>query len=562
MPKSNDSILRRHPLTFVFLTVIICLMPILTQRDFTPMNELRYLSIADEMIENDHIFILTNHGEPYADKPPLYIWLIILLKKLAGGHSIFLLSMLGLIPAFIAVAVLDKWIFVDDKKNALDRAAMALMLCSSGLFLTLSFYFRMDMMMTMFIVLALYSFHLMYSGRGNFKLQSWLLPLWIFLAIFTKGPVGLLMPVLVILVFLLMEKEAKELGKYLGIKTLGVIASLCALWFLGVIAEHGGKEYLYDLTVHQTFGRAVNSFHHNEPIYYYLKNIWLTIFPYSILIFPVLSAGLPSPRKMKTGEKSDDEKIFLISFWGTFLMLCIISSKHILYLMPLVPFAIYGFYLTVKRMGWRKWMNILLSITAGLICLTAVALIIAFRADSIPVLHKILSGYPFLQSNFTTVALVMMLIGGAMSLIILFWKRQWQKSIIWLALGWLLAVYSASFQMNQINDIIGYGNFCKAIPENTNVAAINVRRPENIDVYIHREIAKDYAKDTTAFKNDLANGTLQKPVTLIVSDKMLRKGFLGWCERNGSLIDCHGPYALVFFGNEQNEAPPASENPS
>ena len=129
MPKSNDSILRRHPIPFVFLTVIICLMPILTQRDFTPMNELRYLSIADETIENDHIFILTNHGEPYADKPPLYIWLIILLKKLAGGHSIFLLSMLGLIPAFIAVAVLDKWIFVDDKKNALDRAAMALMLC-------------------------------------------------------------------------------------------------------------------------------------------------------------------------------------------------------------------------------------------------------------------------------------------------------------------------------------------------------------------------------------------------------------------------------------------------
>lgn len=314
--------------------------------------------------------------------------------------------------------------------------------------------------------------------------------------------------------------------------------------------------------MHQTFGRAVNSFHHNEPIYYYLKNIWLTIFPYSILIFPVLSAGLPSPRKMKTGEKSDDEKIFLISFWGTFLMLCIISSKHILYLMPLVPFAIYGFYLIVKRMGWRKWMNILLSITAGLTCLTAVALIIVFRTDSIPALHKILSGYPFLQSNFTAVALVMMLIGGAMSLIILFWKRQWQKSIIWLALGWLLAVYSASFQMNQINDIIGYGNFCKAIPENTNVAAINVRRPENIDVYIHREIAKDYAKDTTAFKNDLANGTLQKPVTLIVSDKMLRKGFLGWCERNGSLIDCHGPYALVFFGNKQNEAPPASENPS
>lgn len=553
MQKSDDSILRRHPLAFVFLTVIICLLPILTQRDFTPMNELRYLSIADETIENDHIFILTNHGVPYADKPPLYIWLIILLKKIAGGHNIFLLSMLGLIPAFITVAVLDKWIFADDKKNALDRAAMALMLCSSALFLTLSFYFRMDMMMTMFIVLALYSFHLIYSGRGNPKPQSWLLPLWIFLAIFTKGPVGLLMPILVIMVFLLLKKEPEKLGKYLGFKTLGVIASLCALWFLGVVVEPGGKEYLYDLTVHQTFGRAVNSFHHNEPIYYYFKNIWLIIFPYSILVFPVLFAGLLSHRKVKTGAKSDDEKIFLISFWGTFLMLCIISSKLILYLMPLVPFAIYGFYLIVKRMGWRKWMTVLLAITSGLICFSAIVLMIVFKNDSVPALHKLLIDYPFLQSNFTTAALAMMLIGGAMSLIMLLWKRQWQKSIIWLALGWLLAVYSASFQMDRINDIIGYGNFCKAIPDGTNVAAINVRRPENIDVYIHREIAKDYVKDTTAFKNDLANGTLQKPVTLIVSDKMLRKGFLEWCERNGSLIDWYGPYALVYFDEEASQ---------
>ena len=33
-------------------------------RDFTPDNELRYLQIADEAIENGSVFTFTNDGRP------------------------------------------------------------------------------------------------------------------------------------------------------------------------------------------------------------------------------------------------------------------------------------------------------------------------------------------------------------------------------------------------------------------------------------------------------------------------------------------------------------------
>ena len=554
MPRSNESILRKHPLATVFVTVFICLLPILTQRDYTPMNELRYLSIADETLENDHVFILTNHGEPYADKPSLYIWLIMLSKILFGHYSMFFLSFLSLIPAFITVAVMDKWIFEDDRKNSLDRMAMAFMLCSSGLFLVLTFYLRMDMMMTMFIMLALYSFHLMYSGRGNPKLQSWLMPLWIFLALFTKGPVGLLVPILTIIIFLIVKKEPRKIGRYIGFKTLGVIAGLCLLWFLGVLAEPGGKEYLYDLTIHQTFGRAVNSFHHNRPFYYYFKNIWLIVFPYTILVFAVITAALFSKKKMKTGPKSDNEVIMLIGFWATFAFLCIISSKLILYLMPMVPFAIYGFYLSAKRMEWKPWIYALLEATTILMMVTALALIIVLRLPNFKPLSILVRDYPFMTSHLTMCSFIIMLIGNVLAFIYIRFKKMWQKGVMFIAVSWLLGIYCCSFQMNQINDVIGYGGFSKAIPEGTNVASINVRRPENIDVYIGREITKNYEKDTTAFKNDLANGTLQRPVTLIVSDKMLRKGFNSFCEQNGDLLNWYGPYALVYF-EEEDDSP-------
>ena len=55
-----------------YLLIFIALLPILILRDFTPDNELKYLSIADEALANGNIFAFFNHGVPYADKPPLY----------------------------------------------------------------------------------------------------------------------------------------------------------------------------------------------------------------------------------------------------------------------------------------------------------------------------------------------------------------------------------------------------------------------------------------------------------------------------------------------------------
>ena len=58
------------------LLVLLCVAPVLALRDFSPANELRYLSIADEALADGHWFAFSNHGEPYADKPPLYFWIV------------------------------------------------------------------------------------------------------------------------------------------------------------------------------------------------------------------------------------------------------------------------------------------------------------------------------------------------------------------------------------------------------------------------------------------------------------------------------------------------------
>ena len=157
MPSNlKTNFLTRHPLMAVFLFTFICLLPAMLMRDFTPSNELRYLSIADEAIANGNIFAFYNHGLPYADKPPLYLWIVALCKLFFGQHSVLALSIFSLIPAFVIVWLMDKWVMSDASSS--DRMAMAMMLITSVMFLGTAVVLRMDMLMCMFIVLALFTF--------------------------------------------------------------------------------------------------------------------------------------------------------------------------------------------------------------------------------------------------------------------------------------------------------------------------------------------------------------------------------------------------------------------
>ena len=73
----------------IYILLFIAFIPLMIFRDFTPNNELRYLSIADEAIKNIHFFAFTNQGTYYADKPPLYFWLIMIGKLIFGNHNMF-----------------------------------------------------------------------------------------------------------------------------------------------------------------------------------------------------------------------------------------------------------------------------------------------------------------------------------------------------------------------------------------------------------------------------------------------------------------------------------------
>lgn len=544
---SFDNILTRNPLAVTFLFITLCLLPVMMMRDFSPDNELRYLQIADEAIADGNVFAFTLDGEAYADKPPLYLWIIMLCKIILGKHSMFLLSLFSLIPAFVIIAVMDRWSALE---KVTDRIAVAFMMMTCVFFVGTSFFIRMDMLMTMFIVLALRSFWLMYSGSGDRRKQSVLMPVWIFLALFTKGPVGILMPVLSITCFLLVQRQGRDIGKYLGWKTWGILAGLCALWFTGAYLD-GGKDYLENLLVHQTVGRAVNSFYHKAPFWYYFVAIWYIVAPYTFLLIGALVVSLS---RRQAAERSSMEVFFTVTIVSTFVALSLFSSKLAIYLIPLMPFMVLLFVEVLRRTGWKKWMTWALAVPVGFLALLAVAVFLGLcLKNAIPAVGGLLAHYSFLGSWTLKLAALLFLSGMVFALYNLFSKKNPSISLMFVGASMLLAGYSASSAIPKANDWIGYGNLCETIPSEAEVATVQVRRPLPMKVYLGREVS-DYQKDFNAFKEAEIEGreVSDGPLVLVTRTTKIGsdEGLAAFVENNNHWFV--GPYCAVSYIPENN----------
>lgn len=475
--------------------------PLMLTRDFSPSNELRYLNIVDEALSEGHLFAFTNQGEPYADKPPLYFWLMMLCKLLLGKHSMFCLALLSLLPAFGILAAMDKWLrsACPERFTPAQRAGAALLLGTSGLFFGMSVFLRMDMLMCFWIVMALWTFWRLDHGSPKEGLLKFMLPVYIFLALFTKGPVGVMLPPLAITVYLLFEKRGKDIFKYLGLRTWGIIALFCAVWFTGVWFD-GGKDYLNNLLFHQTVGRAVNSFHHKAPVWYYLAVIWGVLAPWCLATIPASIAGLfPKGKGDGRVAATEIERFFALSSISAFIMLSCFSSKLAIYLAPIFPFMVYLFPIVADRRGWKGWYGFAFGLAAFLAVIIGVlAAVVAAICMVFPTVPEIID-YPFIGSPFICGAGILLFIGGVKALGQLRKKASdWHRPVISVSTGLMLAVFLVGFKMPEINDYVGYANLCKLVSEDGDVYTLGVRRPENMDVYLGRDIY-DFAKDDASF---------------------------------------------------------------
>lgn len=483
----------------IFLFVFAMLLPLMIMREFTAANELRYLNIVDNALENGHLFAFYDHGIPYADKPPLYFWVAMLLKSVAGSHCMFLLSfVLSLLPAFVICWIMDRW--TEEKlKCAIHgcsyNTAATFMLLSSMLFLIGAVFMRMDMLMTMFILLSLYTFAKMYRNKKGareakmrertheareFKRDRLLLPLFVFLAIFSKGAVGFLAPVLCIIVFLISDRDFR-IWKYLGWRFWTILILLCAAWWSMVYLD-GGKEYLNNLLFHQTIDRGVNSFHHKKSIAYYLISYWWIAAPWCLLNIVLIIKGFT--HRYLGGNRA---KLMVCSFITIFVMLSLVSSKIAIYLLPALPFVVYSAAQMLPNFEEDRTVKFLI----GMVAVIFIILFVSSIFTSILVAKFAPSAaLPKLWAPYWVI-LIPIAIGSVASLLFLKAKRT-PCAISVISASLFVTIFLGSLSMKSLNKTLTPKEGCVtalnlALEKGYELASYDLSVASNMDYYFKND---------------------------------------------------------------------------
>ncbi len=419
-----------------YVLYIIALLPIFIFRDYTPNNELKYISIVDEALRNGTWFTFWNHGAIYADKPPLYFWMMMIARLVTGEYHMWLMGLFSLIPAAGTMIVMDRWMRLENvRHNAL---ISNLLLGTTVIFLGAAIVLRMDMLMTFFIVLTLYTFFKLYKDLGRPR-DRWLLPVWLFLAIFSKGPMGILIPLVSVVAFLLIRRQLRQIGRWFGWRQLLILLGLCGAWF-GAIYLEGGSEYLNNILFKQTVGRAVDSFHHDEHMFWYFPRMLYTFAPWTLVYLVTIWLGVRRHLLL-----TDTEKFLYTAIWTNIIMLSLVSSKIDIYMLPIYPFVAYLSSAMLSRTGGGRAVKFGVLIPAVVFAVLWPA---SFFADKLlPIRIEDLL--------IIRIGLGFASLGGLFAILSL-WRNRIGQAIWYIGTGMLAMLFTAAFSIPQFDDEIGF----------------------------------------------------------------------------------------------------------
>jgi 4-amino-4-deoxy-L-arabinose transferase-like glycosyltransferase len=333
------NVLRDHPWLTMLLGVAAQTWFTLNNRALWFSDEVRYANAYQNLVNHGKWLVLSLNGQPYPDKPPVYFWLLWLIDTLtpADMPTVFFAgaALSGLF--FLASAYLLARALGFDRSV---RLACVLMLLSTFFLVGLFHYSRMDLLFAGLIVLSHACLFRAVSGpeQGRWPLLAFVLA---GLATLTKGPLGFILPLLTVTLYLLWRGEARRLlTRAMGVGLLAMLAMLAA-WVGGVMLAEGPSFLVDTVLGKHVLQRATHTFHHREPVSYYFIALPLAWLPWSLfaLVAPVRRlVSLEAWGGLWAARREAGPTVFLwIMFGATFVFLSSLSGKVLIYILPMFP---------------------------------------------------------------------------------------------------------------------------------------------------------------------------------------------------------------------------------
>ena len=200
-----------------------------------------------------------------------------------------------------------------------------------------------DMFLSSAIALALLSFFLGYcqiSPFQNPKMGYFLAPVFAAIAVLAKGPVGVLLPLLIIGIFLFYIGQLKAVIKEMPLLPMvGIFAVIVIPWY-ALATQANGWEFLSHFIGFSNFQRFTSVlYRHAGPWYFYLPWCFILLLPWSIYL-PLAIARLQFWRRKawQSSPRSQQLGLFCFIWFGVILLFFSSAATKLAgYILPLVP---------------------------------------------------------------------------------------------------------------------------------------------------------------------------------------------------------------------------------
>jgi 4-amino-4-deoxy-L-arabinose transferase-like glycosyltransferase len=434
--------------------------------DFYTKGEPREASVSVSMIEKNKWILPDVYAGEIAYKPPFTHWLAAVFSLPQGKVTPFS----SRLPSALAFMGLIVFSFLFFGKNLKFQHAFltALILITSFELHRAAMTSRVDMMLTFLIVLALIRLF-RWEERKQLNGFPVLIVVIMGLAALTKGPVGVVLPLLVFGIYLLLLRYNfwKIVGKLFPLFIVALIPLL--VWYV-LAYQTGGKEFS-DIVWAENFSRffrtetpEINYYlGHTEPWWYNFITLFAGFIPWTILLFISLfglrySKRIPGIRELWR-KFTGQEKINLFSAVAAgviILFYCIPSSKRSVYIMPAYPFiavfiAQYVLYLAEYKPTISKIFNFFIGTIAclvGLIVLLTVTIPIidpvaltAVFSKSARTLDDVARIWQSLSASNVVVEILLTVLVFSISLFFIHFRKKNFLKTLYSTIGVYLAIF-------------------------------------------------------------------------------------------------------------------------
>ncbi len=316
-------------ISFFFYMFFNNLMPI------TDPVESNYVLTAKEMMLASDWISPRIYGNIWFDKPVFFYWVTAISFQLFGFSE----WAARLAPAFFASLglVLMYWFATKIVKPRVAVLAVLIM-GTSFEYIILAKLIVTDMVFFVFNCAALSFFYLGYVKMDGTK-KRWYRIAYVSmaLAVLTKGPIGVLLPGLVMLLFIAVQRNWSELKELFIPSGIFLFAVVALPWYAAMYAMHGTAFINGFFGVHNYLRATVSEHPKDNVSYYYIVVFLLSMLPWSALAIKALIQGCKDFRK-----QSSPLLLFLFLWAAAYVgFYSLMATKYLTYTFPIVfPVAI------------------------------------------------------------------------------------------------------------------------------------------------------------------------------------------------------------------------------